>query len=78
MNKKSGMFEIHDAVLLFGLAGLFGNFLSIPLFLIVLGRTLFASAAPCIVLLCLKQRLAANSKKDLSIVVPIGNILAIH
>ena len=38
-----GLLAIHLAVLLFGLSGLFGKWLSLPPLVIVLGRTFFAS-----------------------------------
>lgn len=39
------MLRIHAAVLLFGMAGLFGKFLALPAWAIVLGRTVFAAIA---------------------------------
>ncbi len=72
------MLDIHIAVLLFGLAGLFGKFLSLSPLLIVAGRTLFAAVALVIVLLYLKQRLIVNSKKDLAMLTLSGAILTLH
>lgn len=43
MTGKNGLLQVHLAVFLFGLAGLFGKFLSCSPVFIVLGRTLFAS-----------------------------------
>ncbi|WP_372682890.1 hypothetical protein, partial [Desulfosarcina sp.] len=53
MNKiyASRLIDIHVAVLLFGLAGLFGKFLALPAWCIVLGRTGFAAIALGLVLL---------------------------
>ncbi len=42
---KTGLIGIHAAVLLFGLAGLFGKFLNLPAWAIVLGRTVVAAIA---------------------------------
>ncbi len=50
-SSASGLIEIHAAVLLFGLAGLFGKFLSLPAWGIVLGRTVFAAATLGLVLM---------------------------
>jgi hypothetical protein len=38
MSKKTGLIDIHSAVLLFGLAGLFGKWLPFSPLFIVLGR----------------------------------------
>ncbi|HXH03607.1 MAG TPA: DMT family transporter [Candidatus Competibacteraceae bacterium] len=40
---RPGLWDIHIAVLLFGLAGLFGKFLTLPALIIVFGRTVFAA-----------------------------------
>ena len=39
--KNKGLIEIHFAVFLFGLSGLFGKFLSLPSIIIILGRAFF-------------------------------------
>jgi len=41
--KNRSLLEIHAAVLLFGLAGLFGKLILLPPTIIVLGRVFFAS-----------------------------------
>jgi len=46
----TGLLGIHGAVLLFGMAGLFGKFLALPAWTIVLGRTAFAAAALCVLI----------------------------
>jgi drug/metabolite transporter (DMT)-like permease len=45
MSGTKSLVEIHAAVLLFGLAGLFGKWLALPSNIIVLGRVFFASLA---------------------------------
>ena len=45
MEKRKNLLEIHAAVVLFGLAGLFGKWLIFSPVLIVLGRVFFASLA---------------------------------
>ena len=45
-----GLLQIHVAVLLFGLAGLFGKYIALPAALITLGRVLFAAVAIGIVM----------------------------
>lgn len=72
----SGWLHIHVAVLLFGLAGLFGKFLDLAPAIIVLGRTVFA-ALVLGALLAWQGRLAAPGR-ELGFTVLTGAILAVH
>ncbi|WDN88358.1 hypothetical protein BuS5_01326 [Desulfosarcina sp. BuS5] len=72
------MIEIHCAVFLFGLAGLFGKFLSLPPLLIVLGRTVFASICLILIIACHKKSLTIKSGRDFKILAAMGIILSIH
>ncbi len=76
--KTKSLLEIHIAVLLFGLAGLFGKFIILPSALIVLGRVFFASIALGAVLRFSKQDIRLASKKDYFLLGLLGIILAIH
>ncbi|UCD30786.1 MAG: EamA family transporter [Desulfobacterales bacterium] len=76
--KRHGMLEIHIAVLLFGLAGLFGKLLLLPPLVIVCGRTLFASITLGAILIALKTDIRTKSLQDLLVLVLLGAILAIH
>src|SRR3989344_4468916 len=79
MKKESkSLIEIHIAVLLFGLAGIFGKLLSLPPIIITLGRVLFASIVLLIIILYKKQKIQLNTKKDYIIFIVLGIILAIH
>lgn len=79
MNEKnSGLLEIHIAVLLFGLAGLFGKFLSLPPVIIVLGRVIFSSIFLAILIFFLKEDLRLKERKHYIYLVGMGIILAIH
>ncbi len=72
------MLEIHSAVFLFGLSGLFGKFLSLPPLVIVFGRTIFASISLILIIICLKKPLTIKSGKEFKILAPLGIILAVH
>lgn len=72
------MVEIHSAVFLFGLAGLFGKLLALPALVIVFGRTLFASICLILIIIYYKKRLIIKSAQDLIILAALGIILAIH
>jgi drug/metabolite transporter (DMT)-like permease len=76
--KRQGMLEIHIAVLLFGLAGLFGKWLALSPILIVFGRTFFASLMLGAILFFSKISLRAKSRRDLAVLVLLGVILAVH
>jgi drug/metabolite transporter (DMT)-like permease len=76
--KRHGLLEIHLAVLLFGLAGLFGKLLSLPPFVIVLGRTFFASLTLSAALFYSKTRIRPKSRQDLAVLIFLGFLLAIH
>jgi drug/metabolite transporter (DMT)-like permease len=78
IQKRHGLFEIHLAVLLFGLAGLFGKLLSLSPFIIVLGRTFFAAVTLGAALFYSKTHIRPKSKQDLAMLVFLGIILAIH
>jgi len=79
MNAKTkSLLEIHAAVFLFGLSGLFGKILELPVMMIVLGRVFFASAFLFIVLLYLKKTIKLDRQKDYAAMVVMGILLAIH
>jgi drug/metabolite transporter (DMT)-like permease len=77
-SKKKSLFEIHGAVLLFGLAGLFGKLLILSPFIIVLGRVFFASITLALFLWLSKQKLRISPKKNYLYLILLGTILAIH
>ena len=78
MNSKRSLFEIHLAVLLFGLAGLFGKWLALSPVIIVLGRVFFASVTLALLLLFTKQSLRIYPRKNYSLLFLLGLILSIH
>jgi len=78
--KKRSLAEIHTAVLLFGLAGLFGKWLDLSPFVIVLGRVFFASLVLGLVLLFYGREpgRGINGRLDLALFLLLGFILAVH
>jgi drug/metabolite transporter (DMT)-like permease len=76
--KNRSLMEIHLAVFLFGLSGLFGKFLSLPPMIIVLGRVFFSSIFLLIIMLYLKKDLRLKQRKHYLYLVVMGVILAIH
>ena len=76
--KRHGLIEIHFAVLLFGLAGLFGKFLFLPALVIVFGRTFFAALTLSAILFYSKTQIRTKSIQDFTVLILLGLILAIH
>lgn len=76
--KSQGVLEIHIAVLLFGLAGLFGKLLLLTPLVIVCGRTLFATLTLGVILFFSKTQIRTKSIQDLAVLVLLGAILAVH
>jgi len=77
-----GLSEIHGAVLLFGLAGLFGKWLDLSPFVIVFGRVLFASLVLGL-LLALRPRCAGapprtGAGREAWLFLGLGLLLAAH
>ncbi len=75
---RKGYLEIHGAVFLFGIAGLFGKLVDAPAMVIVFGRTFFASIGLLIVLVALKKPIRLRSKADLGMLILMGLLLAAH
>jgi len=78
VSKRQSLVEIHLATLLFGLAGLFGKWLSLAPLLIVLGRVFFASLALGFVLLISKASLRRVPGRTHWVLASLGALLAIH
>jgi len=78
MFKQKSLLEIHAAVVLFGLAGLFGKWIALSPFIIVFGRVFFASLTLALLLLIMKQDLKITPRRDYLIFILIGFILSIH
>lgn len=76
--KNKSLIEIHLAVFLFGLSGLFGKVLSLPSIIIVLGRVFFSSIFLLIIILYLKKDIKLKQQRHYFYLVVMGVILAIH
>jgi drug/metabolite transporter (DMT)-like permease len=78
VDKKKGLLEIHSAVVLFGLAGLFGKWLPLSPLIIVLGRVFFASSVLLVFFLLSKQRMQITPRRNYALLFFLGFILAVH
>jgi drug/metabolite transporter (DMT)-like permease len=70
--------QVHAAVLLFGLAGLFGKWLTLPPVLIVFGRVVFAALALLAAALLARLPLPRPSFRGLLTFAGLGVLLAVH
>lgn len=77
VNPKSALVQLHVAVLLFGVSGLFGKWLSVDPAVIVFGRTLVAALAVAIWLKLSAQSLRVDTRA-VGLVVVSGAVLALH
>ncbi len=78
MNNQKSLLEIHLAVLLFGLAGLFGKWIALSPFIIVLGRVFFASLTLVLILWLYKQNMKIPQGKNAGYLLFLGFILSVH
>ncbi len=78
MSKRRSLIEIHFAVLLFGLAGLFGKWIALSPIIIVFGRVLFASITLGLFLLLTEQKIRVSFKEVNFLLVIVGIILSFH
>jgi drug/metabolite transporter (DMT)-like permease len=76
--KNKSLTEIHLAVFLFGLSGLFGKLLLLSSIIIVLGRVFFSSIFLLIIILYLKKDIKLKQQKHYFYLVVMGVILAVH
>lgn len=77
-NKNKSLLEIHIAVLLFGVSGLFGKLLSLPSIVIVSGRVIFSSVFLFLLILYFKKDIKLKEKKHYFYLIIMGLILSIH
>lgn len=77
-DKNVSLLEIHAAVLLFGLSGLFGRFVDLPAVFIVLGRVFFASIFLFTMLKVGKIGMRIGSAGDALLLLAAGAVLTLH
>ncbi len=76
--KRRSLLEIHTAVLLFGLAGLFAKWVAQPAIVIVFGRVFFATLFLAILLASKKESIRLKQRRDYFYLALMGVVLAIH
>lgn len=76
--RTRNLIEIHLSVVLFGLTGLFGKFISLPAPHIVLGRVFFASVSMGLYFLFRKKDVRLARGADYAAMAAVGAVLALH
>lgn len=76
-NRKDILY-LNFAVMMFGIAGVIGQYVEVPAVMIALGRVICSSIILFIVAKVKKESLKLDSKKDYILVVFAGVILALH
>jgi len=75
---KKSRFEVHIAVLLFGITGLFGKFIDLNPFVIVFGRVFTGALFMLTWLLFSKEPLRINNRADYKKLIMMGILLSLH
>jgi drug/metabolite transporter (DMT)-like permease len=78
MSHRRSLGEIHGAVFLFGLAGLFGKWLLFSPILIVLGRVFFASLTLALILWLSRENFKISPSKTYVFLFWLGFLLSVH
>jgi drug/metabolite transporter (DMT)-like permease len=77
-SRAGSLLEIHGAVVLFGLAGLFGKWLALSPLIIVLGRVVFAALVLGLILLLTRRPFGISRPGDRLLFLGLGILLAVH
>lgn len=78
MSKKRALLQTNMAVLLFGMAGLFAKWISLPSIGITFGRVFFSSITLLVYALAAKKNLKVANKKHMALLFAAGCMLALH
>lgn len=77
-NHKKSILHLHIAVMLFGLAGVVGQFVEVPSVMVAMGRVVCSSILLFVIAKVKQDSLKLDSKRDYFGIVATGVVLAIH
>lgn len=77
-NHKKSILHLHIAVMLFGLAGVVGQFVEVPSVMVAMGRVICSSILLFVIAKVKQDSLKLDSKRDYFGIVATGVVLAIH
>lgn len=78
LNKNKSLLQIHFAVLLFGLTGVFGKLITLPSIILVLGRVIFSFLSILIYMKGAGHSIKLKEKKHFFNFILLGVLLAFH
>ena len=77
-DKNRSLLQIHFAVLLFGLTGVFGKLITLPSIILVLGRVIFSFLSIFMYMKVAKKDMKLKDKKHFLSFILLGVLLAFH
>jgi len=77
-NNRKDIIYLHIAVMMFGVAGVIGQFVEVPSVMVALGRVICSSILLLIIALVKKDSLKLESSRDYIGIMLTGAVLAIH
>lgn len=77
-NSRKDIIYLHIAVMMFGVAGVIGQFVEVPSVMVAMGRVICSSILLFVIALVKKDSLKLESSKDYIAIMLTGAVLAIH
>jgi drug/metabolite transporter (DMT)-like permease len=75
---KRDILYLNLAVMMFGIAGVIGQYVEVPSVMVALGRVICSSIILLVIALVKKESLKLESKKDYALIIFAGAVLALH
>lgn len=77
-SSKRDILYLNLAVMMFGIAGVIGQYVEVPSVMVALGRVICSSVILLVIALVKKESLKLESKKDYALILFAGAVLALH
>lgn len=77
-SNKRDILYLNFAVMMFGIAGVIGQYVEVPSVMVALGRVICSSIILLAIALLKKESLKLESKKDYALIIFTGAVLALH
>lgn len=77
-NNRKDILYLNLAVMMFGIAGVIGQYVEVPSVMVALGRVICSSVILLVIALVKKESLKLESKKDYALIIFAGAVLALH
>ena len=77
-SNRTDILYLNFAVMMFGIAGVIGQYVEVPSVMVALGRVICSSIILLAIALLKKESLKLESKKDYALIIFMGAVLALH